>query len=337
MTDGVLWCRPAGPGPATPATRRIDLYGPLRRRAMKKRVSMSNSSASSRTSRSSDSPPLPRRGGDRLGRGMAPDLAHVESWIFDLDNSLYPRGSQPVRADRRQRMGDYIQRLLGLRSGRGAAGAEGLFPRPRHHARRADGRAWRRSARLPRFRPRHRSRPARPPIRRWSRRWTGCRAASSSSPTPSEAMPRRVLDRLGLANAFDGDARHPRHGLCAQARSLAPMRRSASGTASIPTRALFADDMVRNLAPGQGARHDHVVGRQRLGAGPRSTPSPTFVDYRIARYRRLARTRSWERKWHDATFEHVDRRGLGGARRTRHRDRGRGPRRRSTQAIAPAR
>ena len=79
-------------------------------------------------------------------------------------------------------------------------------------------------------------------------------------------MPRRVLDRLGLANAFDG--MHDIH-----AMDYVP-KPDPAGYAAIcerhgidPARALFADDMARNLAPGQGARHDHGVGRQRLGAG----------------------------------------------------------------------
>jgi len=43
---------------------------------------------------------------------MAPDLAHVESWIFDLDNSLYPP-SADVFALIDERMGAFIQQLLG--------------------------------------------------------------------------------------------------------------------------------------------------------------------------------------------------------------------------------
>src|SRR6185295_16847413 len=44
---------------------------------------------------------------------MTPGLAHVESWIFDLDNSLYPHGSNLFELID-LRMGEYIQRLLGL-------------------------------------------------------------------------------------------------------------------------------------------------------------------------------------------------------------------------------
>ena len=43
---------------------------------------------------------------------MIPALAHVESWIFDLDNSLYPP-SCDLFALIDVRMGLFIQRLLG--------------------------------------------------------------------------------------------------------------------------------------------------------------------------------------------------------------------------------
>ena len=39
---------------------------------------------------------------------MHPDLAHVESWIFDLDNSLYPHSCNLFELID-LRMGEYIQ------------------------------------------------------------------------------------------------------------------------------------------------------------------------------------------------------------------------------------
>ena len=134
---------------------------------------------------------------------MIPRLAHVESWIFDLDNSLYPASTRPVRADRRPH-GRVYPAAARLRPGRGAAGPEGLFPRARHHARRADARASASIRTNSSISSTTSISPASPPIRRWSRRSTGCRGASSSSPMATRAYARRVLDRLGLANAFDG-------------------------------------------------------------------------------------------------------------------------------------
>ncbi|MGE3397602.1 MAG: pyrimidine 5'-nucleotidase, partial [Sphingomonas sp.] len=42
---------------------------------------------------------------------MLPALAHVDEWIFDLDNCLYPASSDLFGLID-IRMGEYIQRLL---------------------------------------------------------------------------------------------------------------------------------------------------------------------------------------------------------------------------------
>src|SRR3712207_936450 len=43
---------------------------------------------------------------------MHPDLRHIDSWIFDLDNSLYP-ASADLFALIDERMGSFIEKLLG--------------------------------------------------------------------------------------------------------------------------------------------------------------------------------------------------------------------------------
>ena len=44
---------------------------------------------------------------------MHPGLAHIDAWIFDLDNSLYPHSCNLFElVDRR--IGEYVQQLLGL-------------------------------------------------------------------------------------------------------------------------------------------------------------------------------------------------------------------------------
>ncbi len=43
---------------------------------------------------------------------MLPALAHVDTWIFDLDNSLYPASANLFELID-IRMGEYIQRLVG--------------------------------------------------------------------------------------------------------------------------------------------------------------------------------------------------------------------------------
>ena len=42
-----------------------------------------------------------------------PDLRHVDTWLFDLDNTLYPVESG-FMGEIERRMTDYVQRLTGL-------------------------------------------------------------------------------------------------------------------------------------------------------------------------------------------------------------------------------
>lgn len=44
---------------------------------------------------------------------MRPDLAHIDAWLFDLDNTLYPGGTG-LFAQMNQRIGAYVARLLNL-------------------------------------------------------------------------------------------------------------------------------------------------------------------------------------------------------------------------------
>lgn len=44
---------------------------------------------------------------------MPPELAHIDAWLFDLDNTLYPESAKLLaRID--ERIGAYVARLLGL-------------------------------------------------------------------------------------------------------------------------------------------------------------------------------------------------------------------------------
>ena len=117
------------------------------------------------------------------------------------------------------RMGDYIQRLLGVDAAEARRVQKGFFHAHGTTLAGLMANARRRSARLPRFRPRHRSRPA----RRRSRSGRGARPAAGAqvrlhqcqrglcAPRARPARPRQCVRR---------HARHPRHGLCAQARSV---------------------------------------------------------------------------------------------------------------------
>ena len=177
---------------------------------------------------------------------MTPALAHVNSWIFDLDNSLYPP-SADLFALIDVRMGAFIQRLLGcdaeearrvqkrhfLEHGTTLAGLmrdHGIDPHEfLDFVHDID------LARLA----------ADPALVAALDRLPGRKFIFTNA---DEGHARRVLDRLGLANAFDG--MHDIH-----AMDYVP-KPNPLGYAAMcdrhgidPARALFVDDMARNLAP----------------------------------------------------------------------------------------
>jgi putative hydrolase of the HAD superfamily len=50
---------------------------------------------------------------DDGGNAVSADLSHVDTWLFDLDNTLYPLDSG-LGADISERITDYVERLTGL-------------------------------------------------------------------------------------------------------------------------------------------------------------------------------------------------------------------------------
>jgi putative hydrolase of the HAD superfamily len=208
---------------------------------------------------------------------MLPALRHIESWIFDLDNSLYP-ASANLFALIDERMGQFIQQLLGCdhvearrvqksyfhEHGTTLAGlmkSHGTDPREFldfvHDidlARiSADPRVVAALDRLP------------------GRKFLFTNA--------SEAYARRVLERLGLANAFDG--LHDIHAMDYVPKphpgSYAAMCAHHSIT---PERALFVEDMARNLEPAKALGMTTVWvdnGSEQAGRDA----DPAFIDYRV--------------------------------------------------------
>lgn len=177
---------------------------------------------------------------------MIPALAHVESWIFDLDNSLY-RPSSNLFELIDLRMGEYIQRLLAcdaiearrvqkahfLEHGTTLAGLmreHGVDPH--------DFLEFVHDIDLARL-------AADPELVKALDRLPGRKFVFTNADEP---YARRVLDRLGLANAFDG-----LHDIHAMAYRPKPHPDSYSAMCERlgidPERALFVDDMARNLAP----------------------------------------------------------------------------------------
>ena len=207
---------------------------------------------------------------------LSPDLCHVESWIFDLDNSLYPASSD-LFALIDIRMGAYIQRLLGVDAvearrvqksyfhahGTTLAGlmaTHGIDPH--------DFLDFVHDIDLARL-------SADPTLVAALDRLPGRKFIFTNA---SEDYARRVLDRLGLANAFDG--MHDIH-----AKNYVP-KPDPSAYAAIcrvhgidPARALFADDMARNLAPAKALGMTTLWIDNGSEQGP-DLAEPDYVDYR---------------------------------------------------------
>ncbi|HEY5712067.1 MAG TPA: pyrimidine 5'-nucleotidase [Allosphingosinicella sp.] len=204
------------------------------------------------------------------------DLSHVESWIFDLDNSLYPASSD-LFALIDIRMGAYIQHLLGVDAvearrvqksyfhahGTTLAGlmaTHGIDPH--------DFLDFVHDIDLARL-------SADPSLVAALDRLPGRKFIFTNA---SEDYARRVLDRLGLANAFDG--MHDIH-----AMNYVP-KPDPSAYAAIcrvhgidPARALFADDMARNLAPAKALGMTTLWIDNGSEQGP-DLAEPDYVDYR---------------------------------------------------------
>src|SRR5215467_11030901 len=51
--------------------------------------------------------------GGPVGAGLRPNFRHIGAWLFDLDNTLYPFGSQ-VLIDAEQRICRFIEDRFGL-------------------------------------------------------------------------------------------------------------------------------------------------------------------------------------------------------------------------------
>jgi len=177
---------------------------------------------------------------------MLPGLTHIDSWIFDLDNSLYPASSNLFELID-IRMGDYIQRLLKVDAAEARTIQKGYFHAhgttlaglmAAHGVEPGEFLDFVHDIDLARL-------SADPALVAALDRLPGRKFVFTNA---SEDYARRVLDRLGLANAFDG-----MHDIHAMAYVPKP---DPSAYAAIcdrhgidPARALFADDMARNLVP----------------------------------------------------------------------------------------
>jgi putative hydrolase of the HAD superfamily len=207
---------------------------------------------------------------------MPPELRHIDCWIFDLDNSLYPASANLFELID-IRMGEFIQRLL-------ACDPE--------EARRVQKRHFHEhGTTLAGLMATHGVDPhefldfvhdvdlarisADPVLVRAVDRLPGRKFVFTNGDAGYAA---RVLDKLGLANIWDG--LHDIH-----AMGYVPKPNPASYAAMCerwaidPRRALFVEDMARNLEPAKALGMTTVWvdnGSEQAGRGA----DPSFIDYR---------------------------------------------------------
>jgi putative hydrolase of the HAD superfamily len=206
---------------------------------------------------------------------MHQSLRHVESWIFDLDNSLYP-ASANLFALIDIRMGEFIQRLLGC----GPEEARRIQKQHFHEH----------GTTLAGLMAAHSTDPhefldyvhdidlarisADPALVGAIDRLPGRKFVFTNG---DAAYARRVLEKLGLANVWDG--LHDIHAMDYVPKPNPAAYQAMCERWSIePKRALFVEDMARNLEPAKQLGMTTVWvdnGSERGSHGA----DPSFIDH----------------------------------------------------------
>ena len=207
---------------------------------------------------------------------MLPALYHIDAWIFDLDNTLYP-ASADLFAQIDRRMTDYIARLLGLEWEEARRVQKGWF-----HAH---------GTTLAGLMAEHGVDPHAflaevhdiemdvldhdAPLAAAIARLPGRKLVFTNGDAPYAA---RVLGRLGLGESFE--AIHDIHAMDLKPKPAASAYRGLCDRHGVdPARALFADDMARNLAPAK------AIGMTTLwidnGSEQAPDPDRDFIDYTV--------------------------------------------------------
>jgi putative hydrolase of the HAD superfamily len=208
---------------------------------------------------------------------MPPSLAHIDAWVFDMDNTLYPASANlfaPVEA----RMTAYIAELLGLDTDAAAAVREGYFL--------AHGTT------LAGLMAEHDVDPhaflahvhdvemdvleENAPLAALIARLPGRKLVFTNGDLP---YAEKVLDRLGLGASFE--AVHDIHAMALQPKPAASAYAGLCAAYAIdPATTFFADDMARNLAPAK------AIGMTTLwidnGSQQTADESREFIDYTTA-------------------------------------------------------
>ncbi len=205
---------------------------------------------------------------------MPPGLSHIDAWIFDLDNTLYPAGAD-LFALIDVKMTDYIARLLGTDRvearriqkayflGHGTTLA-GLMAH--HEVDPDDYLAFVHDIEMDVLE-------ENVPLAAAIARLPGRKVVFTNADGP---YAQRVLDRLGLGRSFEAV-----HDIQAMDLAPKPLPSAYAGLCerlSIdPATALFADDMARNLAPAK------AIGMTTLwvdnGSEQSADPDRSFIDH----------------------------------------------------------
>ncbi len=208
---------------------------------------------------------------------LPPALRHVDCWIFDLDNSLYP-ASADLFALIDARMGEFIQRLLGCDADEARMVQKGFFRdhgttlaglMPDHGVEPREFLAYVHDIDLARL-------SADPRLVAALDRLPGRKFVFTNG---DEAYARRVLDKLGLANAFDG--MHDIHAMDYVPKpDPGAYARICERHAIDPRHGLMVDDMARNLVPAK-ALGMMTVWVDNGSEQASHAAAPGEIDYRI--------------------------------------------------------
>ena len=207
---------------------------------------------------------------------MRSRLAHIDAWIFDLDNTLYPAHSS-LFPQIDARMGRYIQRLLNVDAAEAHRIQKGLFHShgmtlpglmALHNVDPHDFLSIVHDVDLEVIRPH-------PELGDMIARLPGRKYVFTNADAP---YAERVLERLGLTHAFD--ALHDIHALEYVPKPQPPAYLHLCRTHGItPARALFVEDMARNLVPAK------AIGMTTVWIDNGSEQGPdvglAHIDYRI--------------------------------------------------------
>ena len=177
---------------------------------------------------------------------MVPALAHIETWIFDLDNTLYP-ASADLFGLIDVRMGAFIQQLLGVDAVEARRLQKGYF---RDHGTTLSGLMQAHAVDPHEFLAfvHDVALDAVTEDRRLVRAVAALPGRKLIFTNGDEPYARRVLAKLGLSESFE--AIHDIHACAYRPKPNPPSYAAMCAKLSIdPTRALFVEDMARNLMP----------------------------------------------------------------------------------------